>query len=79
MKCRGEDIVKRPAQQSLELLNRISGKVDDDFQRRWDFLMQQYRGEQVLRKMRIEAMVEIAKAYYQRTQPTYHITNKSLF
>lgn len=66
--CRGE---------SLSLIQGISSKVDQKEQRNWNFLMKRYDDHVALERSRIQAMAEVAKAYYQRTQPT--IVYKSLF
>jgi len=62
---------------SLQLIQSISAKVDQKEQRNWNFLMKRYDDHVALQRSRIEAMAEVAKAYYQRTQPT--IVYKSLF
>ena len=67
------------AKQSQELIQKIAVKVDVKVKKYWDFLIKRYDDNQSLKKSRLDAIVEISKAYYTRTQPTNHITYKSLF
>jgi hypothetical protein len=50
----------------------IESKVSAERKKEWDFKLKQYSDEVALQKQRINAVKEIAVAYYQRTQPTYN-------
>jgi hypothetical protein len=54
------------------LIASIEQKVSAERKKEWDFQLKQYSDEVEMEKKRLEAVKEIAVAYYQRTQPTYN-------
>jgi hypothetical protein len=59
------------------LIKEVSKKVDEKEKRDWDLMLKKYNDKQNMSKYRLDAMKEIAKAYY-KSKPT-SITYKSLF
>jgi len=58
--------------EAKSLIGSIEAKVSAERKKEWDFKMKQYDNSVELEKQRINAVKEIAVAYYQRTQPTYN-------
>lgn len=52
-----------------EIARTAEMKVDDEEKRKWDFHLKQYNDEVSLKKMRIDAIKEIAVSYY-KSKPT---------
>lgn len=55
-----------------KLIDSIESKVTAEQKRDWDFMVQSYNDAVSLQKQRINAVKEIAVAYYQRQPPTYN-------
>ena len=64
------DPTAKCAYQARELLNSIANKISEEEKRDWDFKMQQYNDSQKAETQRIEAIKEIAKAYYNQPKNT---------
>ncbi len=56
------------------LIKEIETRITEAEKREWEFKKQQQKDAVMLQKQRIDASKEIAKAYYNRTQPTYNYT-----
>lgn len=55
--------------EAQSLIKKVEPKVDEDQKRKWDFMKQRYNDRVALEKLRINAMKEIAVAYYRRQPP----------
>ncbi|WP_299362364.1 hypothetical protein [Winogradskyella sp.] len=71
------DVSSPCLKEAESLINKVSGKVDQEEKRDWDLMLMRYKDKQNTEKYRLEIMKEIAKAYY-NSKPT-SITYKSLF
>ncbi len=58
--------------EAKSLIASIETKVSAEKKKEWDFKLKQYSDEVELQKQRINAVKEVAVAYYKRTQPTYN-------